>query len=181
MAQAPLLATLACLECRGHKWPSWPMLCFAKARAETRLSKTIPLPRLGNWNWKEGQGIAIFIFILVGGGCAYGARPQRLLSLSLFLDEFDVFFYTAHIYTIYYICDISHTLFPSPSLFCSLSLSLSLPLYIYALSLPLSQSLAVNMCDPQQSTCCFSRFTSLGGAHLCTKCLGNGAKNACSV
>ncbi|CAJ1353080.1 unnamed protein product, partial [Effrenium voratum] len=32
--EAPLLATLACLECRGHKWPSWPMLCFAKEKSQ---------------------------------------------------------------------------------------------------------------------------------------------------
>lgn len=31
--EAPLLATLACLECRGHRWPSWQMLHFAKEQS----------------------------------------------------------------------------------------------------------------------------------------------------
>lgn len=32
-SEAPLLATLACLECRGQHWPSWPMLRFAKEQS----------------------------------------------------------------------------------------------------------------------------------------------------
>lgn len=40
--EAPLLATLACLECRGQRWPSWPMLCFAKEKSQN-------FPALHRW------------------------------------------------------------------------------------------------------------------------------------
>lgn len=35
--EAPLLATMACLERRGSNWPSWQMLCFAKEQSKSRF------------------------------------------------------------------------------------------------------------------------------------------------
>lgn len=40
--ESPLLATLACLECRAHRWPSWSMLFFAKEKSQS-------FPALHRW------------------------------------------------------------------------------------------------------------------------------------
>ena len=40
--ESPLLATLACLECRAHRWPSWSMLQFAEEKSQA-------FPALHRW------------------------------------------------------------------------------------------------------------------------------------
>ena len=63
--EAPLLATLACLECRGHRWPSWPMLCFAKEKSQH-------FPALHRWVEERQNTLLAIPWVDARGGTAHG-------------------------------------------------------------------------------------------------------------
>lgn len=72
--EAPLLATLACLECRGHRWPSWQMLHFAKEQSHH-------FPALHRWV-EERQSILQAIQWVDASHPAARGLPPLLLGRS---------------------------------------------------------------------------------------------------